>query len=164
MEDVMKEWEKVKKEWLVEPERDFVECVQAIVLLHHKAQTCTVYLRTWHFPKMSVVCEFDWRQYNQLQAIAEEQASGQSAGVFKSNVDPLDLNDQSFFEIWMQGDMQRADIDEDTSIVTMDYFGLTLEGMLRSTEGKNLWFEMDQKQYTILNVVAAPVRVDAVDE
>ena len=111
-----------------------------------------------------VVCEFDWRQYNQLQAIAEEQASGQSAGVFKSNVDPLDLNDQSFFEIWMQGDMQRADIDEDTSIVTMDYFGLTLEGMLRSTEGKNLWFEMDQKQYTILNVVAAPVRVDAVDE
>ena len=162
MEDVMKEWEKVKKEWLVEPERDFVECVQAIVLLHHKAQTGTVYLRTWHLPKMSVVCEFDWRQYNQLQAIAEEQASGQSAGVFKSDVDPLDRNDQSFFEVWMQGDVQRADMDDDTSIVTMNYFGLTLEGMLSSTEGKNLWFAMDQKRYTITKIVTSPVSIGSV--
>lgn len=159
----MKEWEKIKKEWLVGTERDFVECVQAIVLLHHKAQTCTVYLRTWHFPKMSAECEFDWRQYNQLQAIAEEQASGQSAGVFKSDVDSLDLNNKSSFEVWLQGDMQRADIDDDTSIVTMDYFGLTPEQMLRSAEGRNLWFEMDQKQYMIMNVVVSPARVDTVD-
>ena len=159
----MKEWEKIKKEWLVGTEQDFVECVQAIVLLHHKAQTCTVYLRTWHFPKMSAECEFDWRQYNQLQAIAEEQASGQSAGVFKSDVDSLDLNNKSSFEVWLQGDMQRADIDDDTSIVTMDYFGLTPEQMLRSAEGRNLWFEMDQKQYMIMNVVVSPARVDTVD-
>lgn len=152
----MKTWmEKEKKERLLEPERKFDECVQAIVLLHHKAQTCTVYLRTWHFPKMSIECEFDWRQYNGLQCEAEVQASGQDVGIFRSDDALFKATD--VFETLQQGDMQRADIDEDTSIVTMNYFAVTPELLLCDVKSKNVCFELERKRYTITNFMVSPV-------